>query len=61
MVGTPYGELYALFLFILRNFLWKMFGELKIISTFASLSKESWLMTLWRDGRVVDCGGLENR
>ena len=30
--------------------------------TFASLLKTSTLVKeVWRDGRVVDCGGLENR
>ncbi len=29
--------------------------------TFATLSKGSTPKRVWRGGRVVDCGGLENR
>ena len=38
------------------------FAESKISRTFASLLKKSASQQkFWRDGRVVDCGGLENR
>ena len=41
----------------------KIFAETKIMRTFASLSKNKALLKkeFWRGGRVVDCGGLENR
>ena len=39
-----------------------MLAESKISCTFASLLKESTsAKEFWRDGRVVDRGGLENR
>ena len=39
-----------------------MLADLKIIRTFAPLSTESAsVKKFWRGGRVVDCGGLENR
>ena len=40
-----------------------MFGGLKNSRTFASISKgsASEKQKFWRGGRVVDCGGLENR
>ena len=39
-----------------------MFAKLKIIPTFAPLLKnKATLKKFWRGGRVVDCGGLENR
>ena len=33
----------------------RKFADSKIILTFAPVGND------WRDGRVVDCGGLENR
>ena len=40
----------------------QIFADSKISRTFASLLKEStFRWKLWRDGRVVDRGGLENR
>ena len=39
-----------------------MFGSIKKVRTFAPLSKGNTSeKKLWRGGRVVDCGGLENR
>ena len=39
-----------------------LFACFKIMRTFASLLKGSALIKeFWRGGRVVDCGGLENR
>ena len=39
-----------------------LFAGFKIMCTFASLLKGSTLAKeFWRGGRVVDCGGLENR
>ena len=39
-----------------------LFAGFKIMRTFASLLKGSTLTKeFWRGGRVVDCGGLENR
>ena len=39
-----------------------MLADSKNSRTFASLLKTSTLeKEVWRDGRVVDCGGLENR
>ena len=39
-----------------------MFADSKKSRTFASLLKTSTSeKEFWRDGRVVDCGGLENR
>ena len=39
-----------------------LFAGFKIMRTFASLLKGSTLAKeFWRGGRVVDCGGLENR
>ena len=39
------------------------FADLKMICTFASPKKNRGTppMEFWRGGRVVDCGGLENR
>ncbi len=36
-------------------------GDSKIITTFATQLRKTIAQTYWRDGRVVDCGGLENR
>jgi hypothetical protein len=36
-----------------------MFGGIKKTSIFATRLKIG--LKYWRDGRVVDCGGLENR
>ena len=45
----------------LKNFP-ETFADSKISRTFASLLKKSASRKkFWRDGRVVDCGGLENR
>ena len=39
-----------------------MLAEIKMICTFAALLEESTTeKEFWRGGRVVDCGGLENR
>ena len=39
-----------------------MLAEIKMICTFAALLEESTSeKEFWRGGRVVDCGGLENR
>ena len=38
-----------------------MFADLKMICTFAPPLKNKGPMEFWRGGRVVDCGGLENR
>ena len=40
-----------------------MFADLKMICTFAPPLKNKGTppMEFWRGGRVVDCGGLENR
>ena len=39
-----------------------MLAEIKMICTFATLLEESTSeKEFWRGGRVVDCGGLENR
>ena len=40
------------------DFLENKFGDTKIIPTFA-IPKQT--RRTWRGGRVVDCGGLENR
>ena len=48
-------------MFFLKNFP-ETFADSKISRTFASLLKKSASRKkFWRDGRVVDCGGLENR
>ena len=45
-----------------RKKITKTLVDSKIRCTFASLFKRSTLpKEFWRDGRVVDCGGLENR
>ena len=44
------------------NFSSEILADSKNSRTFASLLKTSTLeKEVWRDGRVVDCGGLENR
>ena len=46
----------------LKTFFTQMLAYYKILRTFASLLKGSTLTKeFWRGGRVVDCGGLENR
>ena len=46
----------------LKTFFTKKLAYYKILRTFASLLKGSTLTKeFWRGGRVVDCGGLENR
>ena len=46
----------------LKTFFTQMLAYYKILRTFASLFKGSTLTKeFWRGGRVVDCGGLENR
>ena len=46
----------------LKTFFTQMLAYYKISRTFASLLKGSTLTKeFWRGGRVVDCGGLENR
>ena len=46
-------------------FLPKKFAKSKIVRTFALVKRKNEKVfidtTYWRDGRVVDCGGLENR
>ena len=45
-----------------KFFFTQMLAYYKILRTFASLLKGSTLTKeFWRGGRVVDCGGLENR
>ena len=45
-----------------HHFLAERFANLKKSRTFAPLSTESTSeKKFWRGGRVVDCGGLENR
>ena len=46
----------------LKTFFTQMLAYYKNLRTFASLLKGSTLAKeFWRGGRVVDCGGLENR
>ena len=46
------------FLCNFSHFITKKFADIKIIPTFA-IPKQT--LRNWRGGRVVDCGGLENR